>query len=278
MNKKGHVALAAIAGSLSFYTALHSKLWNPSHEYIGPLLILSVGAAITGGLAPDLDHKTSTASQHIQFSVQKRRFFRLVSVLMLVVGVILLALKLYEGDWRLSVLPAAKNALICLVGSLIFFMLANMRNIVLSGVGITLLAMYSLYGLHWITAFAGLGFLMLPVVKHRGIIHTPEYAIVMSLGIISFSFQQSDTVQILAIGFLTGWWAHLVGDCFGSDGIHSLIIPKLKIGLHLFSNGGTVERWISRICWCSSLIVWVIILTNQALPNVTFFKTLNFLQ
>lgn len=68
MNKKGHIALSVLAGSAVMYFV--SQRMDSNVQWFSWLTLFGAAA---GGLAPDLDHKTSTASKHIQFSVSKRR-------------------------------------------------------------------------------------------------------------------------------------------------------------------------------------------------------------
>ncbi|MNW54371.1 hypothetical protein D3C74_319690 [compost metagenome] len=174
-----------------------------------------------------------------------------------------MGLLLYMLQFVSSGLSEFMNTWMLWLGAaILFFLLARLRNLVLIGTGAILLVAYSFYAWHWITAFMGLAFLILPVVKHRGIIHTPEFAFILSMGLIGFSSLQPELVQMFIIGFVIGWWAHLLGDIFGSDGIHSLLIPKLRIALHLFQNGGIVERWISRVCWLSTVLMLGSVLLN----------------
>jgi hypothetical protein len=256
LNKKGHTALALCAGTvvLSFIPSLATQ------SNLIPSVSLII-ASVIGGIAVDFDHKTSTASQFIQFSAKKRHLLRNVSVLLGIVGIVLYVMKFY-GNTSGDVNVLIRSAPLWIGSAVLLSLLARLRSLVLIGVGAMLLLGFSLFSWHWIAAFAGFAFLILPVVKHRGIIHTPEFATVLTLGLLSFSSHQSDIIHAMSIGFISGWWSHLLGDIFGSDGIHSLINPKIRIALKLFRNGGSAETWISRICWGMSLILWGFLIFN----------------
>ncbi|ARR10724.1 metal-dependent hydrolase [Paenibacillus bovis] len=265
MNKKGHMALGALAGSLVAIAPL---------PYPSGLLGLLARAAVVGvttvaALLPDADHKTGTVSNHVQFSAKTRRKLRTGGVIGLVAGLLIwLLMGAYwplseQSLWKgLQHLPVAASPLASLSGLLIMtagllsMLLAHMRTLVFSAVGILLLYGFHVYDWHWITAFAGVAFLILPIVQHRGIIHTPEFAAALSLGLWSFAGGEVWWLQAIAIGLITGWWAHLAGDIFGSEGIHSLLAPKIGVALHWFSNGGKAENTISRFCWMASFVLW----------------------
>lgn len=260
MNKKGHIALAVTCGTLVVF-AMPSL---SSTSNMVPAILLLAGAA-AGGLAPDLDHKTGTVSQLIQFSAAQRRLLRTLSVILVLVGAVLMGWgKWSDGqadrsiEWLISSAPLWIGAgILCGLG-------AKLRVLILSGIGVLLLLGYGIYDWHWVAAVAGCSFLILPLVKHRGIIHTPEFAALLTYGLYLFAAQQPDLLQGLLHGFIIGWWAHLLGDCFGREGIQSLIVPKLKIALKLFSNGGNTERWISRFCWGASVFVWMVLIISRS--------------
>ncbi len=115
---------------------------------------------------------------------------------------------------------------------------------------------YLVYDWHWMALFTGSALLIMPFVKHRWIIHSPEFAIVLSLGLFVFGSQYPGLVLASCLGFMAGWWSHLFGDIFGSDGIRSLFVPKFKIALRLFDNGGAAERIISKLCQLFSIVIW----------------------
>ncbi|MGG4108811.1 metal-dependent hydrolase [Paenibacillus lautus] len=260
MNKKGHIALAVTCGTMVVF-AMPSL---SSTSNITPAVLLLTGAA-AGGLSPDFDSKTATLSQLIQFSAAHRRLLSTLSVFLILVGAVLLGWgKWSDGqtdpsiEWLISSAPLWIGAgVLCVLG-------AKLRVLILSGVGVLLLLGYGLYNWHWVAAVAGCSFLILPLVKHRGIIHTPEFAVLLTYGLYLFANQQQDLLQGLLYGFIIGWWAHLLGDCFGREGIQSLILPKLKIALKLFSNGGSTERWISRFCWGASVFVWMVLILSRS--------------
>lgn len=260
MNKKGHVALSVASGTLVVF-ALPTL---SSTSNIAPAFLLLVGA-VAGGLAPDLDHKTGTVSQLIQFSAAQRRLLKMLSIFLVLVGATLMGWGTWAKaptdepiEWLLSSAPLwIGTGILCGLG-------AKLRVLILSGVGVLLLLGYGIYEWHWVAAVAGCSFLILPIVKHRGIIHTPEFAALLTYGLYLFAAQQPELLQGLTHGFVIGWWAHLLGDCFGREGIQSFIVPKLKVALKLFSNGGSTERWISRCCWGTSAFVWVILIISRS--------------
>lgn len=145
-----------------------------------------VAAAGIGGVFPDFDHKTSTVSNRIQFPLRYRRLFKTLSGFVGIVGIGLMAYQQFGnvpghlGEW-------VKSGPLWLGAAILFWLLARLRSLVLIGIGALLLAGYAIYDLHWIAAFAGFAFLILPLVKHRGVIHTPEFAAVLSIGLLNFS-------------------------------------------------------------------------------------------
>lgn len=262
MNKKGHVALAVACGSGTLLLFPHT-----SGQVFTSLL--TVAAAAIGGLAPDLDHKTSTASQKIQFSARKRRSFRQLSIVLLTIGASLLLWTWFGEEQDSGWLPALQHSYpLWLGGGLLFMALSRLRSLVLIGAGALLLLAGSLYDWHWLASFAGAAFMLLPLVKHRGVIHTPEFALALSVGVLSFVEPQGGAVLAIGLGFVIGWWAHLAGDCFGREGIHSLILPKIGIAMKLFSNGGSTERWIARVSWIVSAICWIVWAGGLTLPHL----------
>lgn len=80
MNKKGHVAVAVLTGSA---IAAHLTDLRIMPDI---LLVLAAGVA---GLLPDLDHKTSTVSNTMQFSAKTRKKLRWASGMAVGVGTIL---------------------------------------------------------------------------------------------------------------------------------------------------------------------------------------------
>lgn len=247
MNKAGHVALGVAAGSamLSFLPQTEGQLAWPV------VYILAVAA---GSLAPDLDHKTSTASNLIQLSTQNRRLAQSLGLLFLLIAAALWGLPRLGLDsvW-------VRSAPLWAAGGVLSLLLAKLRSLVLLGAGALLLAAYAMYDWHWFTALAGGALLILPMVKHRGIIHTPEFAIALSVAAFSYG-QQSEIwlVEAISMGLIVGWWAHLIGDLFGREGIASLISKKIHIALRLFDNGGAGERLVSGLCWGISTVCWLL--------------------
>ncbi|WP_348622619.1 metal-dependent hydrolase [Paenibacillus polymyxa] len=261
MNKKGHVALAVAAGSAVLWAA-PALTGSAVQGVVSSVLVVALAAI--GGLAPDLDHKTSTASQMIQLSAKRRHMLQKLSLGLLLIGALLYIGRFMWGPPSDMVSILFKSAPLWLGAGALSWAFARLRSIVLIGAGALLLAAYNLYDWHWIAAFGGASLMILPLVKHRGIIHTPEFAAALTIGLLSLSGQHGGTVQALALGFVTGWWAHLAGDCFGREGIHSLFLPRVGIAMKLFSNGGATERWIARICWAGSVVIWINLLTPSA--------------
>lgn len=269
MNKKGHLSLALAAGSMAVYTSPSYSLTDWSQGWAAILLVACAGI---GGLAPDLDHKTSTASKTIQFSARNRRTLRTISSSCFAAGLVLTLLWLLSrydliaweswlpSGWQSYALLAVQGGSFLIAGGVLFLAMTRLRTLILLGAGTALLIAAYLNHWHWIASFAGIALLVLPLVKHRGIIHTPEFALAMTLGLLSFAAQQSEPVQAAATGFILGWWTHLAGDCFGSEGIHLLLIPKLRIALHLFANGGATERLVVAICTLATTIIWFALL------------------
>ncbi|GAA0134716.1 hypothetical protein YSY43_15560 [Paenibacillus sp. YSY-4.3] len=146
---------------------------------------------------------------------------------------------------------------ICIGAGIIAGSLARLRTIILIASGALMLIGYAVYEWHWMALFTGIALLIMPFVKHRWIIHSPEFAIVLSVGLFVFGSQYPGMVMASCLGFIVGWWSHLFGDIFGSDGIRSLFVPKFKIALRLFDNGGAAERMISSLCQLLSIVVWV---------------------
>ncbi|MFD3259949.1 metal-dependent hydrolase [Paenibacillus lentus] len=245
MNKQGHSALALLAGSVTSVAALTTSPMSTSLEVIGFGGVVCA-ASIVGGLAPDLDHKTSTASQKIQLSSRKRKLMRALSGIFLFIGFV----------WILLGYSIQAGA-ICIGAGIMAACLARLRTIILIASGALMLIGYAAYDWHWMALFTGIALLIMPFVKHRWIIHSPEFAIVLSQGLFIFGSQYSGLVMASCLGFMVGWWSHLFGDIFGNDGIRSLFVPKFKIALRLFDNGGAAERMISKLCQLFSIVVWV---------------------
>lgn len=268
MNKSGHIALAMGLGSI--YLLRFTMPVTPWDLF--PAAVMMGGVAV-GALAPDIDHKTSTASKLITpFPAKLRRMLRQWGWLLQLVGAICMLLKwggsrlpeaFTDPSWAQflvsKLLPA--GPLIWGAG-LLMVLLARLRDVILLGAGAWLIGAYALYHLHWFVAFAGAALMIVPIVKHRGIIHTPEFALAFTLGGISLVAGGMWYITAAMTGFLLGWWLHLAGDLFGEEGIHSLIIPKLRVALHLFRNGGTAERWISRISWVVAIGCWLMVLQH----------------
>lgn len=229
--------MAILAGSAMLYV-------SPSLPIV-PAAVLIAAAGI-GGLLPDLDHKTSTVSNKLQFSARTRKKLKGLSALSLGMGILWFVLH-QPMPW------------IWAASGLILALASRLRVLLLSGLGLLLLTGYELYSLHWLTLLTGVALLVMPFVKHRGIIHSPEFAGALSLGVVSFTATQPVLFQALGLGLLAGWWSHLAGDAVTVEGIRSAVLPRLKVALNLLRNGGAAERWIARSCWLCSIALWVII-------------------
>jgi hypothetical protein len=261
MNKAGHVALGVAAGSVLLTALPLAQL------HIAAPVVYILAVAI-GSLAPDIDHKTSTASNLIQLSTQNRRLASSLGMLLMLIGAACWGLPQLGFDLDPLWL---KSAPLWAGAGILSMLLAKLRSLVFLGAGALLLVAYAIYDWHWFTALAGGALFILPMVKHRGIIHTPEFALALSVGAISFS-QQSELwiVHAVGIGLTVGWWAHLIGDLFGREGIHSLLMKRIHLALRLFDNGGAGERFFSKLCWGISLVCWFTLL----LPNHWKVETL----
>lgn len=236
MNRQGHVGLAILAGSAVLYVA-------PLMPMVPAAVLIS--AAGIGGLLPDLDHKTSTVSNKLQFSARTRKQLKGLSGLSLGMGIL----------WFILQQPLPW---LWLAAGLVLALASRLRMLILSGLGLLFITGYELYGLHWLMLLAGGALLVMPFVKHRGIIHSPEFAAVLSLGVVSFTATQPVLFQALGLGLLAGWWSHLAGDAVTVEGIRSVLMPRLKVALNILRNGGAAERWIARSCWVGSIALWLI--------------------
>ncbi|SGI69776.1 metal-dependent hydrolase [Mycobacterium tuberculosis] len=258
MNKKGHLASAVAVGS-------GVLLFSPSliaSTSLLPALSLIIGAGI-GGLSPDFDHKTGTASNWIQFSAKKRSQFRFLALCLFVVGICI-------WGWNKYVDPGANSTLmesgpLWIGAAVVCSLAARLRTIVLCGLGILLLYGFFLTNWHWAAAVAGLALLIMPFVKHRGIIHSPEFAVLLGYSFWLLGSTLSGSVQATIYGFIIGWWVHLIGDCFGKDGISSILFPKFKVALKMFQNGGSIENWIARFCWTISFVMLLMLFSRYSI-------------
>lgn len=257
MNKRGHIATAALTGSAM--VAL-SPLINVHAGYL-PLAVF-MGMSVVGGLAPDIDHKTSTASQIIQLSRAKRKWLRGISIFLIIIGGIMYGVHSLVAIHDTRIEAVLRSAPLWIGAGMLAAVLARLRTMVLTGVGALLLVGYMLYDWHWIAAFAGLSLLVVPLVSHRGFVHTPEFAILLSVGLTSFSSEHNLIIMYLSLGFITGWWTHLLADSLGTEGIHSQVFPKLKLALRLVKNGSRKEARVSHLCWVLSIVIWVMLLVQ----------------
>lgn len=227
MNKVGHVSLGFACGAAGLFLL-------PSTLSIAEVAAY-MGAATIASLLPDLDHKTSTASNLVQLPVKYRKLANRLGWLLLVCAPLGLG-------WGLRV------STILIAGGLLALAIARLRNLVFVALGLAGIMAYRQFSLHWVIALVGIGFILLPTVRHRGMIHAPEFALALSGGLALSAATQPLVVQAAVYGIIAGWWAHLAGDIFGREGISSLIWPKLRLALQLFRNGGMAERLIASAC------------------------------
>lgn len=259
MNKMGHLAFGTLLGSV--FAICTTPMVHDAQAILSAEIFM--GGVMIGSLTPDIDHKTSTASKLIApFSASSKRALKRFGIALALVGILLWMYRLLHQ--LVSVLPELPEQVLkawpLLIGAgVLLLLLARLRDLVLLGVGAWLLYAYMTYHLHWFVAFAGAALMIVPVVKHRGIIHTPEFAFVISIGTYSLVHGLAWYWVALATGLIVGWWAHLAGDLFGSDGIHSLFAPKVNVALHLFANGGQAERWITRLSLAGAIYLWLAI-------------------
>lgn len=237
MNRQGHVALGVAVASVIL-------LLRPDDSF------LVSGAYVAGAgvasLLPDLDHKTGTLSNLIQFSADKRKSLKIIGALLLLFGGFCWLQQ--EMTWSLTAFIGGGLALI----------LSRLRNVVLIGLGLLFMYLFQTEG-NWLYAIFGVMFFILPFVKHRGIIHSPELAVLLTVLVIIEPVSSSWLAAILS-GGLIGWWSHLIGDMLGREGISSFILPRLNVALRLLVNGSLVERWLARSCWICSIAIWCVIL------------------
>ncbi len=248
MNKVGHV-------SVGWAVAAAGLFLLPS-----PLSLVEMaaymGAATVASLLPDLDHKTSTASNLVQLPTKYRKLANRL-------GWVLLACSPIGLMWSVTA------SILIFAGGVLAFCMARLRSLIFIALGLAGILAYWRFDLHWVMALAGIGFVLLPTVRHRGMIHSPEFALLLSSGLVLSAANQSLIAQAAVYGMIAGWWSHLAGDIFGRDGIASLFWPKLHIALRLFRNGGSTERMISLVCSMITIglligyVVYVFYLSNR---------------
>ncbi|MFM9329041.1 metal-dependent hydrolase [Paenibacillus mesotrionivorans] len=278
MNKNGHIALGLFLGS----AYLLWRLPQPEQHIVEAGVTLA--AVGVGSLLPDIDHKTSTVSGWVApFSPKTRKQFRHWGLLLLVLGAVICilystgVLRTIPDRFHLPLTPkqVQQTGLLLVGAGVLLSLLARLRELILLGVGAWLLYAYMVYELHWFIAVIGISAMIIPLVKHRGVIHTPEFALVLTIGAGSLVQGQPWYTVAITSGLIVGWWIHLVGDLPGSEGIQSLIIPRMKVALHLFSNGGRVERWVVNGCLVLTVLIWVVAIVYQPvnlLPGVDGIK------
>ena len=231
MNRPGHVAVGVAATSAVLYIMEPGSLLFSSCALLG---------AAVGSLLPDLDHKTGTISNWIQPSASQRKWLNGIGVLLLFIGLFF---------WS----KQSELAIGSLVVGTVALAMSRLRNIVLIGIGLLLFYNFISDG-HWLYALFGIMFCILPFVKHRGLIHTPELAVLLSTLLVLYPTESLWLAAVL-LGGIIGWWMHLVGDALGREGISSLFFPKVKVALRLLDNGSASERWLARGCWLLSAVL-----------------------
>ncbi|MEI7024738.1 metal-dependent hydrolase [Paenibacillus sp. y28] len=271
MNNAGHLAFGILLGTVWL---TQTGGITGEHGAAGALITLA-GVAV-GSRAPDIDSKTSTASKLITpFPAAIRRKFNLYGSLLLVAGILL-------GLVRFGLLPPpvwmpeelVRSAPLITGGGLLLIALSRLRDLILLGVGALVLVGYMQFHLHWFIAFVGVAIMAVPFVRHRGIIHTPEFAAALTVGGMSLVAFSPWWMIALMTGLLIGWWTHLAGDLPGSEGIHSLFVPKLKIALHLYANGGWGERFVTQASWSISICLWIwMVVWPESLPALNLFPS-----
>ncbi|MHA7962972.1 metal-dependent hydrolase [Paenibacillus sp. CAU 1782] len=227
MNKVGHVSVgwAGAAVGLFFLPSTLSLVEVAAY----------MGAATVASLLPDLDHKTSTASNMVQLPTKYRKLANQL-------GWFLLACSPFGLLWSITA------SILLFAGGVLAFCIARLRNLIFIAAGLAGVLAYWKFNLPWVIALVGIGFILLPTVRHRGMIHSPEFGLLLSSGLVLSAANQPFIAQAAVYGIIAGWWSHLAGDIFGREGISSLIWPKLRLALRLFRNGGSTERMISLIC------------------------------
>jgi hypothetical protein len=236
MNKVGHVSFGVAMGTVGLYV-----MPAPLHAWE---VVAVIGGAALASLLPDLDHKTSTASNWIQLPHAYRKMAKGAS-LPLLVGALL---AWWMGEPVAMVLAGA--------GALAFG-LSRLRSVILLVLGMTLLFVFAQLHTHWLLAVIGGALVVMPALKHRGMIHSPEFALLLSAGLHLFTREQEPLLQAAALGVVIGWWAHLIGDAFGKEGISLLIWPKAKLALRMVENGGRVEWLVAKTCSAVSVVLIV---------------------
>ncbi len=226
MNKVGHVSLGWAGAAAGLFLLPTTLSVNEAAAYMG--------AATIASLLPDLDHKTSTASNMVQLPTKYRKLANRLGWGMIACSPIGLI-------WSITA------STILFAGGIFAFGIARLRNLIFIALGLAGILAYWQFSLHWVIALAGMGFILLPAVKHRGMIHSPEFAILLSAGLVLSVAAQPVLIQAAVYGVIAGWWSHLAGDVFGREGIGLLVWPKLRLALRLFRNGGRTERMIATV-------------------------------
>lgn len=261
MNKSGHLAFGLAAGSAYLWVTQDTSSW-----FDWGMIAVSLCTVAIGSLAPDIDHRTSTASKLITpFSAKTRRMLRRGAISTWIIGAFFFVLSFLAEKSLIAQYFSPKVVAsypLWLGGGILLYTLAILRDLILVGVGAGMLYAYGLYGLHWMFAFTGGALLILPLVRHRGVIHTPEFACCLAIGVASATAASPWYVQAIGQGFVIGWFAHLAGDLFGTEGIESIFarfVPGLRwlrVSFRMFSNGGRGEQRMIRLSWTVSFFIW----------------------
>ncbi|WP_168121903.1 metal-dependent hydrolase [Paenibacillus sp. HB172176] len=228
MNKAGHVSFGVALAAAGLYML-------PEVLVAGEIAAM-IGSAAIASLLPDLDHKTSTASNWIQLPHAYRQLAKGAS-LTLLAGALL--------AWWMGQFPIALS--LAGVGALAFG-LSKLRNVVLLVLGMILLLLFAQLHTHWLLALAGVALVIMPFLRHRGLIHAPEFALFLSVGMYYFAREQGAMIQAAACGFTFGWWSHLLGDALGKEGISLWLWSRARLALRIVENGSRSEWMVAKLC------------------------------
>lgn len=247
MNKVGHISVGWACAAAGLFMLPDPLSLVEAASYMG--------AATVASLLPDLDHKTSTASNMVQLPVKYRRLANTLGCFLLLCA-------------PLGLIWGLQASAIFVAGGLLAFAIARLRSLIFIAVGLAGLVAYWQFSLHWVVALVGFAFILLPTLRHRGMIHSPEFGLLLSGGLVLSAAAQPLIVQAAVYGIIAGWWAHLVGDTFGREGISSLIRPKLRLALRLFRNGSKTERKFSSVCVIvGAVLIAFYLIQNGLSPN-----------
>ena len=248
INVKGHISFGILAASVF--------CWYTQATIIETGII--VAASIPGSIILDIDHRQATANKPITpFSLRQQKALKRAAILCALVGVFLLLLNNFSTqtmqwipEWILN------SSVIWLLVAGLLWLLSRFRDMVLfiAGAGITYC--YVQYGLHWFIAVLGVCMFILPILKHRGLLHTPEFVGCLVLALLTYAETLGVEILLLsALGISIGMVSHLIADSLGPEGIKSLLFPKLRLALQIVPAGSRTESIVSYASWAGSLAV-----------------------